>query len=150
MDYSHIIIVLLALITIPILIFSVLIYNKVQKLQQGNCAGVPEFNSTSTYTKSITIPLVNKTISGSAIFKNDGTFILDVAVNGTQYSYTDNKWTYDKDNCQIIVTLDSTVQNAINEFGVMDNDVKLNNKGQLIVSVTILGLIPLQITLDKK
>ena len=141
-------VILFFLIIISILVLSVLSYLKIKKLQLGDCVGVPKFESNSVYTKILTIPLINKSINGTATFKNDNTFGLDFGNNNT---FPNNKWTYDQDNCQINIVLDPNLQSLVTKYDCsIDNDVKIDKKGNLIVNGSILGLLPINVTLEKK
>ncbi len=144
MDNIHIIIVLLLLAVFLLALFTLL---AVRRLQTGDCVGVPKFDPTSVYTKSLTIPMISKTVSGTITFKLDNTFVLDA--NGSVFP--NNKWTYDENNCQIIVSIDPDIDTLVKKYNCsLDTEVKLNKKGQLIVSGTIMGILPIKVYLDKK
>ena len=147
MNSSQVILILIFIIIIPIFILIILTYNKVKKLQLGSCAGVPPFNSNATYSKSITIPLINKTISGTAIFNPNNTFLLNF---GSMGSFPNNTWTYDQENCALNVALDPNIQTTLSSYDCsVDTEVTLNRQGNLVVTGSILGILPISVTLDK-
>lgn len=139
-------IVLLSGITVIclfILLFTVLIYRRVSV--NTGCVGIPAFDPTRVYTKTLTIPIINKQISGSVQFTQDGQFTL-VSEGDT---YSGNTWIYDKENCQVVIQLGSAIQNVLNKYDCsVQPEVKLDKQGNLIVSGLIAGFFPLQVTLS--
>lgn len=139
--------VIVILFLIAILLFCIFIWLAVKHLKIGDCAGIPKFDPSSVFTKSLTIPMIGKSISGTVSFNPNGTFVLDAS--GSVYS--NNKFAYDEDNCQIIISLEQDLLDLIDKYKCsLSTEVKITKKGQLVVSGTILGVLPIQVFLDKK
>jgi hypothetical protein len=136
-------ILLMGLFTLCIFIFL-----KVRDLQQGSCAGVPKFDPTSVYSKTMTIPIIGYKLNGTATFKPDNTFILDFG--GTDV-FNNNKWIYNTDICSLTVSLDPDLQSTLSKYNsTIDNTIQLNKEGNLIVNGLIEGFVPIQVMLTKK
>jgi hypothetical protein len=142
-----ILVIIILLIVIGILILCSITFMKVKNLQQGNCVGVPKFDPNSVYTKTMTIPIVGYKMVGTATFKPDNTFVLNFSGD----NYPNNKWIYNSDTCSLTVSIDPSLQDTLVKYNSsIDNTVQMNRRGQLIVNGIIEGLIPIQVTLDKK
>jgi len=145
MDKALIIITILILI--PILVLSILTFIKVKNLQQGNCVGVPKFDPSAVYSKTMTIPIVGYKLNGTATFKPDNTFVLNFGSNDI---YSDNKWIYNSDSCSLTVSIDPSLQSTLTKYNSsIDNTIQINKQGQLVVNGIIEGLVPIQVTLAK-
>lgn len=143
-----ILVIITMLLVIGLLVLCSTIYKDVKNLRQGNCAGVPTFDSGSVYTKTMTIPVINKTINVTATFKADNTFILDF---GGSDVYNNNKWIYNSDTCSLTVSVDPNLQKVLTQYNSsVNNNIQINKQGQLTVNALIEGFIPMQITLDKQ
>ena len=157
MDIKEIIIKFLAflwglvVIGYPVAILSllILIFMRVNKLQKGNCEGVPKFTGGSSYTKTLTIPLINKTVTGNVIFNLDNTFTLDAEISNSKYSYPNNKWIYDENNCLLNIVLDPSLESDLKSYATINNVVNINRDGSLLVDGNVLGILPIQVSIQK-
>lgn len=144
-------ILILAIITLIILaglcVLCTFTFLKVRNLQQGNCVGVPKFDPTSIYSKTMTIPIIGYKMTGKAIFKPDNTFVLNFGGNDV---YNNNKWIYNQDTCSLTISIDPNLQNTLTKYNSsVDNTVQINRQGQLIVNGMVENVIPIQVILGK-
>lgn len=143
-----ILLILILLILFGIFALCTFTFLKVRNLQQGNCIGVPKFDPSSVYSKTMKIPIIGYKLNGTATFKPDNTFVLKFGGNDI---YSNNKWIYNSDTCSLSVSIDPNLQNILTKYNSsIESDVQINRHAQLVVNGMIEGIVPIQVTLDKK
>jgi len=147
MDKVTVLLVVILILILCIFGLCIVTFIKVKNLQQGNCVGVPKFDPNSIYSKSMTVPIINYTITGTATFKTDNTFVLNF---GGDNIYNDNKWIYNEETCSLTISLDPSLQGTLTKYNSsVNNTLQIDRKGRLILSSMIAGILPIQVTLDK-